>query len=88
MNVIILLLGFSLFIAIIFLIAFLWAVKSGQFDDKYTPSVRILFDDTNSEVDFKMKNKKERKKSDNNSKNKEDRINPEDKSKEIKIFLN
>lgn len=88
MNVIILLLGFSLFIAIIFLIAFLWAVKSGQFDDKYTPSVRILFDDTNSEVDFKMKNKKERKKSDNNSKNKEDRINSEDKSKEIKIFLN
>lgn len=88
MNVIILLLGFSLFIAIIFLIAFLWAVKSGQFDDKYTPSVRILFDDTNSEVDFKMKNKKERKKSNNNSKNKEDRINSEDKSKEIKIFLN
>ena len=88
MNVIIILLGISLFIAIIFLIAFLWAVKSGQFDDKYTPSVRILFDDTNSEVDFKMKNKKERKKSDNNSKNKEDRINSEDKSKEIKIFLN
>ncbi len=88
MNVIILLIGFSLFIAIIFLFAFLWAVKSGQFDDKYTPSVRILFDDTNSEIDFKMKKKKERKKSDNNSKNEEVRINPEDKSKEIKIFLN
>ena len=28
-----------------FLIAFFWAVKSGQFEDDYTPSVRILFDD-------------------------------------------
>ncbi len=27
-----------------FLIAFLWSVKSGQFDDDYTPSVRMLFD--------------------------------------------
>ncbi|MEM1121897.1 MAG: cbb3-type cytochrome oxidase assembly protein CcoS, partial [Bacteroidota bacterium] len=25
--------------------AFFWAVKSGQYDDDYTPSVRILFDD-------------------------------------------
>ncbi len=39
------LIGFSLTVAIGFLIAFLWAVKSGQYDDKYTPSVRILFDD-------------------------------------------
>ena len=28
-----------------FLIAFFWAVKSGQYDDNYTPSVRMLFDD-------------------------------------------
>ncbi len=28
-----------------FLVAFIWAVKSGQYDDKYTPSVRMLFDD-------------------------------------------
>ncbi len=27
-----------------FLIAFIWAVKSGQYDDDYAPSVRILFD--------------------------------------------
>jgi len=40
------LIGFSLTVATGFLIAFLWAVKSGQYDDKYTPSVRILFDDT------------------------------------------
>jgi len=28
-----------------FLIAFIWAVRSGQYDDDYTPSVRMLFDD-------------------------------------------
>ncbi|MCF8240592.1 MAG: cbb3-type cytochrome oxidase assembly protein CcoS [Melioribacteraceae bacterium] len=44
MSAIFVLLGFSLFVAIIFLIAFLWSVKSGQYDDKYTPSIRILFD--------------------------------------------
>jgi len=28
-----------------FLAAFLWSVKSGQYDDDYTPSIRMLFDD-------------------------------------------
>jgi len=32
-------------LAIAFLIAFIWSVKDGQFDDDYTPSVRILFED-------------------------------------------
>lgn len=32
-----------------FLIAFIWAVKNGQFDDSYTPSVRILFEDFKEE---------------------------------------
>ncbi len=41
----VILIGFSLTVAIGFLIAFLWAVKSGQYDDRYTPSLRILFDD-------------------------------------------
>jgi len=45
MSAIILLISASLFVAIGFLIAFLWAVKSGQFDDKYTPSIRMLMDD-------------------------------------------
>ena len=45
MSAIVILISFSLLVAIIFLIAFLWAVKNGQYDDKYTPSVRILFDD-------------------------------------------
>jgi cbb3-type cytochrome oxidase maturation protein len=35
----------SLIVATGFLVAFLWAVKSGQFEDRYTPSVRVLFDD-------------------------------------------
>lgn len=45
MNIMYLLIGTSLFMAIGFLIAFIWSVKSGQMDDDYTPSVRILFDD-------------------------------------------
>jgi len=45
MEVMILLISVSLFIALGFLVAFLWAVKNGQYEDKYTPSVRILFDD-------------------------------------------
>jgi len=35
----------SLLVATGFLIAFLWAAKNGQFEDDYTPSVRMLFDD-------------------------------------------
>jgi cbb3-type cytochrome oxidase maturation protein len=39
------LIGCSLFLALGFLGAFIWTVKSGQMDDDYTPSVRILFED-------------------------------------------
>jgi len=34
----------SLIVAIGFLLAFIWSVKTNQFDDDYTPSVRILFE--------------------------------------------
>lgn len=44
MSVIIILISISIFIAVGFLIAFLWNVKSGQYDDTYSPSVRMLFD--------------------------------------------
>jgi len=47
MGVIFILIGLSLFVAIVFLFVFFWNVKSGQYDDDYTPSVRILFDDKN-----------------------------------------
>lgn len=45
MSVIIILLIASISIAGLFLFAFLWGVKSGQFDDDYSPPSRILFDD-------------------------------------------
>jgi cbb3-type cytochrome oxidase maturation protein len=45
MNVIFLLIGVSLIVAVGFLISFIWAAKSGQYEDDYTPSVRMLFDD-------------------------------------------
>ncbi len=57
MSVIFVLIAFSSFVAIIFLASYLWAVKSGQYDDNYTPSVRILFD--NELVKEKNKPEKE-----------------------------
>ena len=45
MNIFYLLIGVSLFAALIFLAAFIWAVRNGQFDDSKTPSIRMLFDD-------------------------------------------
>lgn len=45
MKIIFLLIGCSLTLALGFLAAFIWSVKSGQMEDDYTPSVRILFDD-------------------------------------------
>lgn len=45
MSVLYLLIIAALTVAIGFLIAFLWAVKSGQFDDVHTPSMRILLDE-------------------------------------------
>jgi cbb3-type cytochrome oxidase maturation protein len=46
MSVIVLLIVVSVFVAGGFLLAFLWSVKTGQMDDDYTPSVRILFEDS------------------------------------------
>ena len=45
MSVIYLLLALSILVALIFFVAFIISVKSGQYDDSYTPSVRMLFDD-------------------------------------------
>ncbi|MCM5664216.1 cbb3-type cytochrome oxidase assembly protein CcoS [Galbibacter mesophilus] len=45
MSVIYLLLSISILVAIIFFVAFISAVKSGQYDDSYTPSIRMLFED-------------------------------------------
>ncbi|MBA4311440.1 MAG: cbb3-type cytochrome oxidase assembly protein CcoS [Chlorobiaceae bacterium] len=50
MSVIWILVGFSVFVAVSFLFLFIWAVRNGQYDDKYTPSVRILFDDEKKNI--------------------------------------
>jgi cbb3-type cytochrome oxidase maturation protein len=44
MEVIFILIGISLLLAVTFLFLFFRAMKDGQFDDNYTPSVRILFE--------------------------------------------
>ncbi|RIW12025.1 cbb3-type cytochrome oxidase assembly protein CcoS [Algoriphagus lacus] len=44
MEVIFILIGISLVLAVTFLFLFFRAMKDGQFDDSYTPSVRILFE--------------------------------------------
>jgi cbb3-type cytochrome oxidase maturation protein len=52
MSVIVILVFFSVLVAGGFLLAFLWAVRSGQYEDRYTPSVRILFDDETKEKEL------------------------------------
>lgn len=52
MSIIALLITISLTIALLFLGIFLWSMKSGQYDDTYTPSVRMLFDDKPSKTDL------------------------------------
>lgn len=54
MSVIYILISISIVVAVAFLIAFIKAVRSGQYDDDYTPSVRMLFDD-----ELKRSNKKQ-----------------------------
>lgn len=44
MSVIVVLIGFSIIVAAGFLVAFLWAATSGQYDDDISPSIRILYD--------------------------------------------
>ncbi|HOZ51456.1 MAG TPA: cbb3-type cytochrome oxidase assembly protein CcoS [Chitinophagaceae bacterium] len=53
MNVIIFLLSVSLVVALSFLGAYIWSVKTGQFDDDYSPAHRIFFEDN-----IKNENKK------------------------------
>ncbi|WP_178983965.1 cbb3-type cytochrome oxidase assembly protein CcoS [Winogradskyella helgolandensis] len=45
MSVIYILLTVSVVIGVAFFVIFIMAVKSGQYDDDYTPSVRMLFED-------------------------------------------
>ncbi|MGV1011717.1 MAG: cbb3-type cytochrome oxidase assembly protein CcoS [Flavobacterium sp.] len=62
MSVIYLLITVSISVAVFFLIAFIRAVKTGQYDDDYTPSVRMLFDDELKIKPKSITNKKEEQK--------------------------
>lgn len=62
MSVLFVLIAVSMLVAGGFLIGFLWAVKKGQYDDSYSPSVRILFDDNEKEVQKAEKEQAEKEK--------------------------
>ncbi|MGN6533742.1 MAG: cbb3-type cytochrome oxidase assembly protein CcoS [Ginsengibacter sp.] len=46
MSVMLILLGASLIVSLIFLAAFIWSVRDGQYDDDYSPAHKIFFDET------------------------------------------
>jgi len=46
MAVIVILILASLGVAVLFLAGFIWAVRSGQYEDTCTPAMRILADDS------------------------------------------
>jgi cbb3-type cytochrome oxidase maturation protein len=58
MSAIYIMVGATLLLAIGFLIAFIWSVKSNQYEDDYTPSVRMLFDNTTKQTINKEDNDK------------------------------
>jgi len=45
MSIIYMLLAVSVIVALVFFVAFIVSVRAGQYDDTYTPSVRMLFED-------------------------------------------
>lgn len=45
MSIIYMLLAISVTIAVLFFVVFIFSVKTGQYDDVYTPSIRMLFED-------------------------------------------
>ncbi len=55
MSVLFILISISILVAFAFLVLFIWAVKSGQFDDTQTPSFRILFEGRKKEADEDQK---------------------------------
>lgn len=57
MSVMFVLIGISLVFALGFLAAFIYSVIGGQYDDDYTPSVRILFNNTVKQSSHQNKNK-------------------------------
>lgn len=75
MSVIYFLIAIGILVAGGFLVAFIWSVRSGQYDDDYTPSVRMLFDNyksdsppTDNNQQSKKNHKKEHSEQSNNNK--------------------
>lgn len=62
MNIIYMLLAISVFVALVFFAAFIFSVKKGQYDDTYTPSVRMLFEDELVKETTSRKNKNSKEK--------------------------
>ncbi|MBI3556275.1 MAG: cbb3-type cytochrome oxidase assembly protein CcoS [Deltaproteobacteria bacterium] len=46
MNIIVVLLPLALLLALIFVVAFIWAAGRGQYDDLETPAHKMLLDDS------------------------------------------
>jgi len=61
MSVVFVLVFAAIIMAGAFLIAFIWSVKNGQYDDTYTPSVRMLFDDPEVKEEEKTEEKEKAK---------------------------
>ncbi len=53
MSVILVLVTLSMIVAGSFLGAFIWAVKNGQYEDTYSPSVRMLFEEKKEQTEKK-----------------------------------
>ncbi|WP_341905926.1 cbb3-type cytochrome oxidase assembly protein CcoS [Fluviicola taffensis] len=56
MGMIYIMLIVSLCLAVFFLVIFLWATKTGQYDDDYSPSVRILYEDESTKNETNQNN--------------------------------
>ena len=59
MSVIVILIVIGILVAGGFLAGFIWAVKSGQYDDTYSPAVRMLFDDNEENENKETKSNNE-----------------------------
>lgn len=58
MSIILVLASAGFLLALGFLVAFWWAASSGQFDDTYTPSVRVLHDEAQLADDLSSETQK------------------------------
>jgi cbb3-type cytochrome oxidase maturation protein len=56
MSVFYIIISASLIIAIGFLCAFIWSVKTHQYEDDYTPAIRMLFENETEQTESKQDN--------------------------------